>query len=93
MDQQQPLEVLELANCEVRIVHRLPALTACDADAHLSFLDHWHVIGTIADGCCDWLLALWCSLTDDPHELCLLLRAHTAGNEDGTFLGCSKEFL
>ena len=50
MDKKQALQVLELPDRIVTVVHGLLALEPIDSDADVRLLDHCHVVGSITDG-------------------------------------------
>ena len=55
MNQDYSASVLELGERKVSRSSSVASLFAEDAKAHVRFLDHAHVIGSISDRCCHWL--------------------------------------
>ena len=50
MAEEQRHQEAELGDGHIRGLHRLVALLAADADAHVRALDHGHVVRAVADG-------------------------------------------
>ena len=83
MDQQQPLQEVELVNGEIATVHSLSAFVTTDADPHVCGLDHSYIIGAISNGESAWFGTVPRSprhahIADELDHLCLLRRTHPA---------------
>ena len=50
VDEKEATEEAELSDGIIRSAGRLQALHSRDADSDMGFLDHGHVVGTVADG-------------------------------------------
>jgi hypothetical protein len=85
--QQQALEEAETADRIVRRVGRLHALRAADADTDVRLRDHIDIVSTVADS---KRAAAGHSLADEAHNLRLLVRSRSAG-DDSCAVHCDVE--
>ena len=69
MNKKSSLQELELSQSEIGRTSRIASLFAVNANAHMSLLDHGHVVGSVSDRRGHWLLF---ALFDQLYNLILL---------------------